>query len=113
MPATDPSTGARPVSGDAAPKIAFMKQAEAMPHPLDEASIRLDPKLRDALDWVAARSAEEVRDHREAITREVEGRGAALWTQGDVQTWFSGSDAEIARLARRQRPFGSAAGGRD
>ena len=52
-----------------------------------------------AIEWQAARSADEVMQAREKVVCEIEALGARLWANGTVAGWYRGCDGAIARVS--------------
>ena len=52
-----------------------------------------------AIEWQAARSADEVMHAREKVVCEIEALGARLWANGTVADWYRGCDWAIARVS--------------
>ena len=49
-----------------------------------------------AIEWQAARSADEVMQAREKVVCEIEALGTRLWANGTVAGWYRGCDGAIA-----------------
>ena len=50
----------------------------------------MHPDVKSNIEWVVNCTDEEVMDHRERVTREIEQCGARLWAAGHCADWFQG-----------------------
>ena len=79
-------------------KLKFMADALSSPWPAQEAFF-IEPDLQEALDWVAARSPDEVMRAREEIICAIEARAAHLRASGAVEAWMSEADDILRGVA--------------
>ena len=56
------------LSAESRRRVQFTDEAIARPFPLDAKAQSIDKEAQEAVNWIAARSVEEVRMHRESVT---------------------------------------------
>ena len=84
---------------EASTYLTFVAQAQAQPCPLGLNSAQKSGSA-EAVEWLAARSSEEVRRTREQVVAEVERAGKALREAGTCNEWMKRADKETIRIAK-------------
>ena len=79
--------------------MTFVAQAQAQPCPLGLNSAQKSSPA-EAVEWLAARSSEEVRRTREQVVAEVERAGKALREAGACKEWMKRADKETIRISK-------------
>jgi len=81
------------------PKVAFMVSALAKEAVFEQSKPEVPRDVSDALEWVAARSAQRVMEEREAIISSIEADAKMMWASGACEKWFGVCDAEVREVA--------------
>ena len=73
-------------------KVEFMRAATKKTHPFESACVHLSADMESTIDWVSKRSAVQVNDFRERITKRIELLGEAMIRDGRRDAWFENCD---------------------
>ena len=80
-------------------KLAFVNAAMDRDDPF-EAKVAIPADVKAALEWTAARSAEEVILERESVISEFERLGKAAKESGDCEKWLESCDASMREVVK-------------
>ena len=60
----------------------------------------VEDRIREALLWQAAHSAEEVIAEREVMISRLEEANAAMWLSGHARRWYCNSHPDVAEVSK-------------
>ena len=80
-------------------KLEFMSRALSETVQFEK-DVKMPDFVKEAVDWVTTRGAQEITNQREHLIRQLEQRAEDLRSSGACDRWFNGADSHVRGVAR-------------